>query len=109
MLTSAALAHADPSSTTPQQGYDLGEIQNPRTVAMGGAQNATGTSTTALYLNPANLPYAHVYHFEALADFSPEARRTNFGGAIADSSTSKLAGAFGGMWSQVDPDGARRA
>jgi len=109
VLTSAALAHADPSSTTPQQGYDLGEIQNPRTVAMGGAQNATGTSTTALYLNPANLPYAHVYHFEALADFSPEARRTNFGGAIADSSTSKLAGAFGGMWSQVDPDGARRA
>jgi len=76
---------------------------------MGGAQNATGSSTTAVWLNPANLPYKHVYHFEALANFSPDARRTNFGGAIADSSTSKLAGAFGGMWSQIDPDGARRA
>ena len=76
---------------------------------MAGAQNATGTSTTALFLNPANLPYTHVYHFEGLASYSPEARRTNFGGAIADSSTSKLSGAFGGTWSQIDADGARRA
>ncbi|WP_394845829.1 hypothetical protein LZC95_53475 [Pendulispora brunnea] len=104
----AATAVADPSSTTPQQGYDLGEVQSPRSVAMGGAQNATGTSTTALWLNPANLPYTHVYHFAALATFSPDARRTNFGGAIADSQTSKVAGAFGGVWSQLDPDGARR-
>ncbi|WP_394835291.1 hypothetical protein LVJ94_53220 [Pendulispora rubella] len=104
----AATAAADPSSTTPQQGYDLGEVQSPRSVAMGGAQNATGTSTTALWLNPANLPYTRVYHFEALATFSPDARRTNFGGAIADSSTSKVSGAFGGVWSQLDPDGARR-
>ncbi|WP_394825294.1 hypothetical protein [Pendulispora albinea] len=108
LTAGARMAHADPSSVTPQQGYDLGEVQGARSLAMAGAQNATGMSTTALFLNPANLPYTRVYHFEALASFSPEARRTNFGGAIADSSTSRLAGALGGVWSQMDGDGARR-
>ena len=46
--TSARRAYADPSTTTPEQGYDLGEIQSPRAVAMGGAQTATGGSTTAV-------------------------------------------------------------
>jgi hypothetical protein len=102
-------AAADPSSTTPEQGYDLGEIQSPRAVAMGGAQNATGTSTTALYLNPANMALARVYHFEAIGSISPDARRAGFAGGVIDSSTSRLAGGFGGQFSQVDPDGARRA
>ncbi len=104
----ARTASADPSSTSPEQGYDLGEIQSPRAVAMGGAQTATGISTSAIYLNPANLAIARVYHFEAIAAVSPDARRQSYGGAVADSSTSKLAGGFGGTWNQVDPDGARR-
>lgn len=101
-------ANASPSSTSIEQGYELGEIQHPRAVAMAGAQNALGSSTTAIFMNPANLPLQRVYHFEALGAFSPEARRQSYGGAVADSSTSRLAGGFGGTWSQMDPDGIKR-
>ena len=101
-------AHADPSSTTPEQGFDLGEVQHPRSVAMGGARTALGTSTNALWGNPANLPLTRVYHFEGLANWGPEARRQSYGGAIVDSSTNRLAGGFGGTWSVSDPDSVRR-
>ena len=83
-------------------------MQNPRGLAFGGAQVALGTSTTALYLNPANLPLARVYHFEALAAFSPEARRQSYGGAVVDSSTSALAGGVAGTFNLQDPDGIAR-
>jgi hypothetical protein len=108
VLANASRAAADPSTTTPEQGFDLGEIQSPRTIAMGGAQTALGTSTSALYLNPANLPYARVYHFEGLASISPEARRQSYGGAVVDSVTSRVAGGIAGAWSQQDPDGINR-
>jgi hypothetical protein len=101
-------AKADPATTSPEQGYDLGEIQSPRALAFGGAQNALGVSTTALYNNPANLPLSRVYHFEGLATLSPEARRQSYGGAVVDSSTSRLSGGFGGTWSIMDPDGIKR-
>jgi hypothetical protein len=108
VIASSRSARADVSSTTIPQGYELGEIQHPRALAMAGAMQAFGGSTTALFINPANLPLYRVYHLEALASFSPEARRQSYGGAIADSSTSKLAGGFGGTWSQMDPDGIHR-
>lgn len=101
-------AYADPATTSPEQGYDLGEIQTPRAVAMAGALTAMGTSTTALVLNPANLPLARVYHFEGFAAVSPQARRQSYGGAVADSSTNRLAGGFAGTWNQMDPDGIKR-
>jgi hypothetical protein len=104
-----ARASADPSSTTIEQGYDLGQIQHPRAIAMGDAQQAFGGSTNALFANPANLPLYRVYHIEGLAAFGPEARRQSYGGAIVDSSTSRLAGGFGGAWSQMDPDGIKRS
>lgn len=75
---------------------------------MGGAQQVWGGSTTAIFVNPANLPLYRVYHLEALAAFGPEARRQSYGGAVVDSSTSRLAGGFGGTWSQLDPDGIDR-
>jgi hypothetical protein len=103
------VAHADPSSTSPEQGYDLGMIQSPRSLAFGGAQSALGTSTTALYENPANLTISRVYHFEALAAVSPEARRQSYGGAVVDSNTSRLAGGVGGTFSLMDPDGIHRS
>ncbi len=105
----ARSAAADPSSTSPEQGFDLGEIPSPRAVAMGGAQYTLGSSTTALYLNPASLLLAKVYHLEALAAFTPEARRPSFGAGVADSQTNKMAGAVGGMWSVQDPDGINRS
>ncbi len=108
LLGVAAPAHADPSSTSIEQGYEHGENQHPRSVAMGGAQQVWGGSTTAVFVNPANLALYRVYHLEGLAAFSPEARRQSYGGAVVDSSTSRLAGGFGGTWSQMDPDGIRR-
>jgi hypothetical protein len=107
-MSSSGVALADPSSTTIEQGYELGEVQHPRTVGMAGANQVFGGSTTAIFANPANLPLYRVYHLEGLAGFGPEARRQSYGGAIADSSTSRLAGGFGGTWSQMDPDGIKR-
>ncbi len=101
-------ALADPSTTTPEQGFDLGEVQHPRSVAMGGARTALGSSTNAVWGNPANLPLTRVYHFEGLATWGPEARRQSYGGAVVDSSTNRIAGGFGGTWSISDPDVVRR-
>ncbi|CAN5904279.1 hypothetical protein BH11MYX4_BH11MYX4_17330 [soil metagenome] len=103
-----SVALADPSSTSIEQGYELGEIQHPRLVGMGGAAQVFGGSTVAVFQNPANLTLLRVYHLEGLVALSPEARRQSYGGAIADSSTSRLAGGFGGTWSQMDPDGVKR-
>jgi len=102
------VARADPSSTSIPQGYDRGEIPHPRQLALCGAQQVWGGSTTAVFLNPANLPLYRVYHIEGIAAFSPEARRQSYGGAVVDSSTSRLAGGFGGTWTAMDPDGIRR-
>lgn len=102
-------AHADPSTTTPEQGYDLGQMQTARGLAMGGADTALGTSTSAVYSNPANLALAKVYHLEGMASVSPEARRQSAGAAIADSSTSRLAGGLAANFNMLDPDGIRRS
>jgi hypothetical protein len=104
----AKAAYADPASTSFEQGFDLGEAQHPRAVALAGSQVALGTSTSAVLSNPANLVFSRVYHFEGLAAFSPEARRQSYGGAVADSSTSKVAGGLAGTWNVQDPDGAKR-
>jgi hypothetical protein len=117
----ASQASADPSSTSTEQAYDLGDIESPRAMAFGGAQAALGTSTTALYSNPANLALARVYHFEGLGAWSPQAQRQSYGGGIADSATNQLAarpagtdvanglaGGMAGVWSTMDPDGINR-
>lgn len=103
------IAAADPSTTTPEQGYDLGEMQGARGIAMGGAHYALGTSTSAIYGNPANLPMARVYHLEAIGALSPDARRQTAGAAIADSSTSRLAGGLAVNFNMLDPDRVRRS
>jgi hypothetical protein len=108
ILFVANVVHADPSTTSIEQGYDLGQIQNPRDMAFGGAQAALGTSTVALYGNPAGLTLARVYHFEGLAAVSPEARRQSYGIAAVDSSTSRLAGGIAGTVNMLDPDGIHR-
>jgi len=99
----------------------MGDIESPRWMAFGGAQTALGSSTTAIYDNPANLASSRVYHFEGIVGFSPEANRQTYGGGIADSSTNQLAarpagtdaanglaGGVGGTWSTMDPDGIDR-
>lgn len=75
---------------------------------MGGALTALGASTVALQLNPASLELSRVYHFEALASFSPEARRYDGGGAIVDSANGRFGGGLGVNFGLMDPDGVDR-
>jgi hypothetical protein len=102
VLLASSVALATPASTSPEEGYDLGTIQGPRAIGMGGALNALGTSTEAMYLNPANLPLSRNYHFELLGSYMPEAQRYTLGGAVVDSSSSRLAGGFAGAGSCQD-------
>ena len=92
-------------TTSPEQAYDLGEMPSARAVGMGGALNALGVSTTALYLNPANMALARVYHLEALGAYSPEANATTLGLAIVDSviNAAHLSGGVAGTWNEMDP------
>ncbi len=97
-------------STTPEQAYDLGETPSARAVGMGGALTALGVSTVSLYLNPANMPLARVYHLEALGAVSPEAQRQTYGLTIVDSliNSARFSGGVGGTWSELDPSGVHR-
>jgi len=110
LLTLSGVAFADPMSTSPEQAYDQGNIPAARAVAMGDALNALGVSTPALFMNPANLPLARVYHLEAFAAYSPEAQRQTYGLAIVDSvlNAAHVSGGLGGTWNQMDPDGLHR-
>jgi hypothetical protein len=97
-------------SISPEQAYDLGEIPSPRATGMGGALNALGVSTAAVYMNPANMPMARVYHLESVAAYEPESQRQTYALAIVDSllSSTRLAGGLAGAWSTMDPDGLHR-
>lgn len=86
----AARAHGD-DYRPPEYGWSYGEIEQPRTLAMGGAARAWGWSTSSINANPANLVAQHVYHFEALFGLDVKSHRLQFGGAVMDSITSKLA------------------
>ena len=110
-LFATTAARAEPSTTTIEQGFDGGEVQSPRSVGMAGALNATGVSTNGLFLNPANMALARVYHLEALGAFSPEARRQSYGAAAVDSVLNRwhLAGGGAVNWSTMDPDGIHRS
>lgn len=111
VLLGAHTARADRMTTSPEQAYALGEVPSARAVGMGGALNALGVSTTSLYLNPANMPLARVYHLEALGAYSPEAQRETVGLAIEDSviNASRLAGGVAATYNQFDPSGMDRS
>jgi hypothetical protein len=110
VVSAHRIASADRMSTSPEQSYDLGEIPSARALGMGGALNALGVSTTSLYLNPANMPLARVYHLEALGAYSPEAQRQAYGLAIADSvvNAARLSGGVAATWNEMDPSGLHR-
>lgn len=96
VVSAAALASRearadDASYRPPEYGWQYGEIEGPRTLAMGGAARAAGGSTSAVSLNPANLAVQRIYHFEALFGIDTKAHRLQYGGAIVDSITSRLA------------------
>jgi opacity protein-like surface antigen len=92
-------------------GYNYGEIENPRTLAMGGAQRALSYSLGGLFINPANMASTAVYHLGGLAEIWPEANRFSYGGGAVDSivNSKGLAGGIGGTISQQDRDGIDRS
>ncbi len=110
-LTGSTLhASAEPSDLPPEIGFDYGDIETPRTAAMGGALRAFSASTEALYINPANMAASRVYHIGALAALWPEAKRQSYGAAAVDSvgSRTQLAGGVGFVFNRQDPDGIDR-
>ena len=110
-LATPKSASANPSKTSIEQGFDLGQLQGPRSLAMGNALSALGSSTTALDLNPAAMSLARVYHLEAMASYGPEAVRQSYGASIVDSvlNTQHIAGGLTANWSLMDPDGINRS
>src|SRR5689334_3381810 len=74
-LLVTSLARASKSDLPPEIGYNYGEIEAARTAALSGADRAMSSSLSALFVNPANVVVARVYHVGALAQIWPEARR----------------------------------
>jgi len=107
-LLKTGAARADPSDLVPEVGFNYGEVETGRSAAMGGAMRALGNGVTGLYGNPANIALTRVYHLQAVAQIWPEARRQSYGASAVDSVTSRLAGAIGGHYGVLDPDGADR-
>ena len=64
--------------------------ESARGLALGTGVRATAMSTSALAYNPAALVVGKVYHLEGVVDYMPDLKTVALGGAIVDSSTSKL-------------------
>jgi hypothetical protein len=88
-LSVARAAHAE----KPQFGTST--LLDPRALALAGALRATPSSTSALYLNPATISMAPVYHINLMYQYAREqdANLHMAGGAIVDSITSSVIGA----------------
>ncbi len=107
LATTAHSVMAEPSRLVPQAGYNYGDIETARSMAMGGAARALGNALTGLYANPANIALTHVYHVGALAQIWPDARRQTYGATIVDSTRPYAAG-LGAHYAALDPDGLDR-
>lgn len=108
LLGAASEGRADPTELSPQEAYNYGENETARSAAMGGALRALGNGTTGVWMNPANMVQTRIYHLEAIAQITPEARRQVYGGVVADSITGKLAGGLAVAGGFIDPDGIDR-
>jgi hypothetical protein len=89
--------------------YDYGEVETPRSAALGGALRAAGNGSTGLFLNPANIALTRLYHIEAIGQITPEVGRQVYGGAIVDSTTNRLAGGTAITGGFMDPSGTDRS
>lgn len=105
-LLVSASAVAEPSTLPPALAYDYGATETPRSAGIG-ALHALGSGISAMYANPANLGLTRSYHIAAIGEFSPEARRQTYGGAVTDS-TRRFAGGMSFVAGFHDPDGIAR-
>jgi opacity protein-like surface antigen len=110
VLGISAEARAEPSKLAPDYGYNYNEIETARIAGTAGAVRTFSNSTTALFVNPANMAATRVYHLGAFAQIWPEASRQSYGAAAVDSivSTSRVAGGVGATWNFQDLDGVNR-
>lgn len=108
-LTANSLA-AEPSELSPDIGYHRGEMETPRSAALGGGVRAASSSVEALYYNPAGMATARIYHFAGIAQIWPQARRQTYGAAAVDSVVNQqhIAGGASVNWTSQDPDGVDR-
>ncbi len=109
-VTGAGSAKAEPSPLPPEVGYNAGEMETPRSAALGGGVRATGTSIEALYYNPAGMPTTRVYHLAGAAQIWHQAQRQSYGAAAVDSlvNRQRIAGGLAANWTGQDPDGVDR-
>lgn len=107
---SPVVALAEPSSLPPEVGYARGEMESPRSAAMGGALRALGNSLDGLYLNPANMATSRVYHLGAVGQIWTQAQKQSYGGAAVDSilNPERIAGGIAVTTTDQDPDGMKR-
>lgn len=103
-------AWAEDTKLLPPVAYAYGENETPRSLAMGGALRALGNGTTAIFLNPANMPLTRLYHIEANGQFTPEAVRALGSVTAVDSITSstRVAGGASFTGGLIDPKGLDR-
>lgn len=66
-------------------------LESARGLALGTGARASSLSTSALAYNPAGLVVGRLYHVEGLVDYMADMKTVALGGAIVDSSTSRLA------------------
>ncbi len=109
-VTLSAWTRADPSELSPELGYNYNEIETARAAGTAGAVRTFSNSLTALFVNPANLAAARVYHLGAFAQIWPEASRQSYGVGAVDSivSSARIAGGVGATWNFQDLDGVSR-
>lgn len=103
-------AWAEDTKLPPPFAYAYGENESVRSLAMGGALRALGNGTTAIFLNPANMPLTRLYHLEGSGQFTPEATRALGTVTAVDSITSstRVSGGASFTGGLIDPDGLDR-
>ena len=102
------IARAD-NSTSSTQAWDLGAALNPRSLGLAGADVAAGGGTSAALGTPAALTVSRGYELELMGAWAPEAGYAQYGGAVADSVTSRVAGALAAQWTSFDTDRLQRS
>lgn len=97
------------NDTSSAQAWDLAVSREPRAVAMAGGDFAVGGSTGAALANPAALTVSRSYELVLSGNWSPEAGLAQYGGAIADALTSRMAGGLSAHWTSFDTSALTRS
>lgn len=79
-------------------------MTTPRALSLGGRAEAAGSSTTALFANPAGASAIRTYHVDALALWDPTIGRFAVGSGVMDSTRNLLSGGLSYTFSAI-PDG----